>query len=90
MNTNSKLEGNLYGLFTVISGARPTSLEFKVGDEWFKFSNKFANFTEIENGAKFVFRFIPKNENEFTYRLSIKSSNDVLAKLEDKVNPSEI
>lgn len=90
MNTNSKLEGDLYGLFTVISGARPTPFEFKVGDEWFKFNNKFANFTTIENEAKFTFRLTPRGENEFTYRVSIKTGNDVLVKLEETLNPLEL
>lgn len=89
MNTNSKLEGNLYGLFNITSGARPV-LEFKVNDEWFKFNNKFANFTSIENGAKFVFRFTPKNDNEFAYKILIKEVNEVLVKLEEKINPAKL
>ena len=82
VDSNSKLEGNLYGLFAIISGSRPSSIEYKSGDEWRKFSSKFDNFETIENGDSFVFRFIPKNESEFTFRISIKEANDVLMKLE--------
>ena len=89
MNTNSKLEGKLYGLFNITSGTRPV-LEFKVNDEWLKFNNKFADFASIENGAKFVFRFTPKNENEFSYKIVIKEANEVLVKLEEKINPVEL
>lgn len=87
LSTNTKLEGNLYGLFLIISGDRPSSLEFNVGNEWFKFNNKFANFTYIENNSTFLFRFIPKNENEFGFKILIKESNVELAKLESKINP---
>lgn len=89
-NSNYTLEGNLYGLLSVISGTRPTPFEFKVGGEWFKFNNKFANFSAIENGAKFVFRFSPKSENEFTVRIVIKEANNELARLEEKINPVTI
>lgn len=89
MDTNSKLEGSLYGLCSIISGPRPI-MEYKNGEDWIKFSNKFANFETIENDDRFVFRFIPKNENEFTYRVSIKTGNDVLAKLENIIKPSEL
>ncbi len=89
MSTNSKLEGKLYGLFNITSGTRPM-IEFKVNDEWFKFNNKFADFTSIENEAKFVFRFSPKNENEFSYKIVIKEANEVLVKLEEKINPANL
>ena len=89
LKTNSKLEGNLYGLFSVTSGPKPT-FEFNVNDEWFKFSNKFANFDSMEDGAKLVFRFLPKNENVFSYRILIKEANEVLVKLEGKVNPTSL
>ena len=89
LKTNSKLEGNLYGLLSVTSGPKPT-FEFRVNEEWFKFSNKFANFDSMEDGAKLVFRFLPKNENEFSYRILIKQANDVLVKLEGKVNPANL
>ena len=88
MNSNAKLEGNLYGLFTITSGARP-SVEFNVGNEWFKFNSKFADFTCIENEAKFIFRFIPRNENPFAYRILIKEASEVLTKLEGTINPNE-
>ena len=86
MNTNSKLEGNLYGLFNVTSGTRPV-IEYKLNDQWIKINNKFANFNKIESGDKFVFRFLPKNENEFSYKIVIKEANEVLTKLEEKINP---
>ena len=86
MNTNSVLEGNLYGLFTINSGARPASIEYLSNGNWIKFSNKFANFNIIKNDDKFVFRFVPRSENEFSYRLVIKEANDVLAKLEGVIN----
>lgn len=89
MDTNSKLEGNLYGLFSAVSN-RPTSIEYQTDNGWVKFSTKFANFTSISNGDRFVFRFIPKNELEFTFRLLVKESNNVLASLEGSVNPSEL
>jgi hypothetical protein len=89
MNTNSKLEGNLYGLFNVTSGTRPV-VEYKLNDEWVKINNKFANFTKIENEDKFVFRFTPKNENEFSYKIVIKEANEVLTKLEEKINPANL
>lgn len=90
MDTNSKLEGTLYGLFSITSGSKPNPLEFKVNDEWTKFNNKFADFTSIENGAKFIFRFSPKNENEFGYKILIKQANNVLVSFEDKVNPKNL
>lgn len=90
LDTNSKLEGNLYGLFTVSSGPRPVSVEFEVGEEWFKFGSKFANFTSIENGAKYTFRIVPKSENEITFRIVIKEANNELVKLEEKINPVTI
>ena len=89
VNTNSKLEGSLYGLFSVVSGTKP-SIEYKSGDNWIKFSNKFANFDKIENGDKFVFRFAPKNENEFTYRILIREGSTEFVRLEGKVNPAEL
>ena len=90
VKSNTKLEGNLYGLFSVTSGTKPSSMEFNVNGEWFKFTNKFANFTDIENGAKLAFRFVPKNENEFAYRILIKEANTELVRLEGKVNPAEL
>lgn len=89
MNTNSKLEGNLYGLFNVTSGTRPV-IEYKSNDQWVKINNKFANFNKIESGDKFVFRFLPKNENEFSYKIVIKEANEVLTKLEEKINPANL
>ena len=89
MDTNSKLEGSLYGLFNITSGPRPT-LEYKVNDEWVKFNNKFSNFETIENGDKFVFRLTPKNNNEFAYKLLIKQANDILVSFEEKINPETI
>lgn len=83
------VEGNLYGLFTNISGSRPQSLEFKDGDSWIKFSSKFKNYDRITNGEKFVFRFLPKNKNVTQYRISIKEANNVLTKLDVEVNPNE-
>ena len=44
----------------------------------------------IENGDKLTFRLVPKNENEFSYRILIKEVNNTLVKLEGKVNPSEL
>lgn len=90
MVTNSKLEGNLYGLFNLISGPKPTSIEYKSGDNWVKFGSKFANFESISNGDTLSFRFVPKNENEFAFRILIKEANTELAKLEVKLNPSTI
>lgn len=84
------IEGNLYGLFTITSGPRPSSIEYLNGDTWVKFSNKFANFDVVKPLDLFIFRFIPKNENEFSFKISIKEANQVLLQLEDKVNPSEI
>lgn len=89
MNTNSKLEGNLYGLLSITSGSRPV-IEYKVNNEWTKINNKFSNFNSIENGDKFVFRFTPKNENEFSYKIVIKEANEVLVKLEEKINSVEL
>ena len=89
LKTNSKLEGNLYGLFSITSGPKPV-VEVKVNDGWSKFGNKFADFNSMEDGTKLVFRFLPKNENEFSYRLSIKEANEILVKLEGKVNPAKL
>lgn len=89
-----KITGEFYGLFNILSGARPASLEYLVegGDisGWVKFNNKFANLSEIENGTKFRFRFIPKNDSKFAYRISIKENNEVVVKLDGEVNPSEL
>lgn len=83
LNSDYTLGGvSTYGLFTITSGSRPTCLEYKSEDNWVKFSNKFANLDTLVNGDTFVFRFIPNGE--FTYRISIKSKNDVIVKLEDK------
>lgn len=87
--TNTKLEKDMYGLFTILSGSRPM-MEYKNNDEWIKFSNKFNNFSELENGDKFVFRFIPKNNSNIKYRISIKEANEVLVKFEDQINIEEI
>ena len=90
MDTNSKLEGSLYGLFKITSGTKPTPLEYKVNDEWVKFNNKFADFSVIENGDKLVFRFTPKNENQFAYTVLIKQANDVLVSFEGKVDQTKL
>lgn len=89
MNTNSKLEGKLYGLFNITSGTRPT-IEFNTLSGWTKFNNKFADFETILNGDKLVFRFTPKNDNEFSYKILIKQANEVLVSLEEKINPVEL
>lgn len=90
METNSKLEGNLYGLFSIISGPKPVPFEYKTETGWVKFNNKFTNFDKLENGDKLIFRLTPKNENEFTYRILIREGSTDLVKLEEKVNPSEL
>lgn len=89
MNANSKLEGNLYGLFNVTSGTRPM-VEFKTLSGWSKVNNKFADFSTILNGDKLTFRFTPKNENEFAYKILIKRASEVLVSLEGKINPVEL
>ena len=90
MDTNSKLEGNLYGLFNITSGPKPLSIEYKSGDNWVKFGSKFANFETISNGDTLSFRFVPKNENEFGIRILIKEANTELLNYECKLNPSTI
>ena len=90
MKTNSVLEGNLYGLFSVISGTKPVPFEYMVDGEWIKFNNKFANFEKLEDGDKLAFRLTPKNESEFGFRILIKEANNELVKLEGKVNPAEL
>lgn len=86
-----KIGGNMYGLFTITSGTRP-SMEFMNNDNWVKFNNKFADYDVIANGDKFVFRFLPKNKSVIGYRLVIKekNNNEVLAKLEGNINPNEL
>jgi hypothetical protein len=90
LETNSKLEGNLYGLFSTISGPKPAPFEYKTETGWVKFNNKFASFDKLENGDKLTFRLTPKNENEFTYRILIREGTTDFAKLEGKVNPAEL
>ena len=90
MNTNSKLEGNLYGLFSITSGVKPSLIEYKSKDNWVKFSTKFSNFDEVENEDEFIFRIIPNGEEEFAFRILIKETNVELVKLEGKVNPKEL
>lgn len=85
-----KIGGNLYGLFTIISGSRPSVLEYFNDGVWMKFNNKFRNFDIFENEQKFIFRFIPKNNAKFRFKLSLKNSNDVLVSLSDEINPNEI
>lgn len=91
-NVCEKIDGNLYGLFTVTSGPRPSSLEFKIEDNWVKFNNKFADLHIIENGDKFVFRILPKNKSIIHFRLSIKNKagNDSIVKLDIDIDPNEI
>ena len=89
MNTNSKLEGSLYGLFNVTSGTRPM-VEFKTASGWNKVNNKFADFNEILNEDKLTFRLTPKNENEFAYKILIKHASEVLVSLEEKINPEKL
>ena len=88
--SNYELKGNLYGLFTIASGTRPSSIEFDNSTAWIRFSTKFANFDTIRNGAKFTFRIIVKDETEFGYRILIKEGSEELVKFEGKVNPSEV
>lgn len=90
MDTNDKLEGNLYGLFNVIAGAKPTSIEYKNADNWVKFGSKFASFESISNGDTYTFRFIPKDGSEFAFRILIKEGNNEVSKLEAKLNPSKM
>ena len=90
MDTNSKLEGKLYGLLNVISGTKPLTIEYKNADNWVKFGSKFASFDTISNGDKFTFRFVPKNESEFAFRILIKEANTELAKLEITVDPTKL
>lgn len=90
MDTNDKLEGNIYGLFNVIAGTKPTSIEYKNADNWVKFGSKFASFESISNGDTYTFRFIPKDGSEFAFRILIKEGSTELAKLEAKLNPSKM
>lgn len=88
-NSTNKLEKSMYGLFNITAGSRP-SVEYKKGENWIKFSNKFNNFSLLEDGYRFVFRFVPKNESELKYKLLIKSGNDIIAVLEEKINPAQL
>lgn len=87
-NSTQKLE-NVYGLFNIISGSRPV-IEYKNGENWIKFNNKFNNFSFLEDGTKFVFRFIPKNESPITYRITIKKGNNIITQFEQKINFEEL
>ena len=81
-----KLEGNLYGLLSVVSGPKPNSIEYGLKGNWIKFANKFNNFNEIKNGDRFEFRIIPKNENVVKVNLSIKEKNEVITSVVFNVN----
>lgn len=86
-----KIGGNMYGLFSIVGGNRPSTLEYNIlDDSWIKFNNKFANLSVLENGNKFIFRFIPKNDLPIKFRIFIKEGNNVLAKLEGDIDPSNI
>ena len=83
-----KIGGNMYGLFSNVDGSkRPYVLEYKNGDTWQKFNNKFSNFDVLANGDKFVFRFIPATDKGvFKYKLVIKEVNNELVTLKDEID----
>lgn len=87
-NSTDKLE-NVYGLFNVTSGSRPV-MEYKKEENWIKFSNKFNQFSELNDGDKLVFRFVPKNESPIKYKISIKEGNNLICSIEEKINPEEL
>lgn len=81
-SSDETIDGNMYGLFNVI-GSRPSSLEYKVGNDFVKFNNKFANFSTLTNCDTFVFRVVPRNNSNIKFKVSIKENNEVLASVED-------
>ena len=87
-----KIGGNMYGLFNIIGGNRPATLEYKVEDSWVKINNKFASLDVIEDGQKFTFRLLPKNNNLIKFRIVIKDTQnqEELVKLEDEIDPSKL
>lgn len=88
-NTNNIKYKNLYGLFNIVSGSKPL-VEYKSEDSWIKFNSKFANFSDIKDKDKFIFRFSPKNNSKIEFRIIIKEANSILAKLESFIEPDLI
>lgn len=85
-DTNTKkLEGNLYGLFDITKGPRPSLIEYKNGDEWITFAKKFTDFSELKDGDKLLFRLLPKNDSAITFALSIKEKNVVIATVSETI-----
>lgn len=90
-NYSEKITGrsSLYGLFICTSGDKP-SVEYKKNDNWKKFNNIFSNFNELQNGTKFIFRFIPKNNSEVQFDLSIKNGKELLSIISIAIDPEEL
>lgn len=84
---------SLYGVFNFIKGTkRPIKIEYKVKDNWNEFhGNKFADLDSLNNGDKFIFRFIPNpNNTEFNYKMSIKEdkNNNEISSITDSIKIS--
>lgn len=90
MDSNSTLEGDLYGLFLVTSGPKPSYIEYFSDEKWIKFNNKFSNLDTVNNEDKFIFRFIPRNDNQLSIRITIKEASEILSKLEFTILPSDL
>lgn len=86
--TGETISGDLYGLFMII-GTKASTLEYKSGDNWQRFNNKFANMSTLSNGDKFVFRFILKESNvsNVRYKMYIKdkSTNKELVSIQNEI-----
>lgn len=82
----NKIGGNLYGVLS-FTGSRPNQLEYRINDNWVKFNNKFANFSELKDGDEFIFRFIPKNNStNIKYKISIKDGNSIIIEQSGEIN----
>lgn len=87
---HGKIGGNMYGLFNIVNGTRPSSIDYKVDDSWVKINNKFASLNVIEDGQTFTFRLLPKNNNVFKVKIAIKELQNELVKLEEEIDPSNL